>query len=112
MLPARQAIAISMAFYELMTNAFKHGALADSKGRVHLAWAIDETNQPRINVQWHERDGPPVSAPNSKGFGTFIIDRALAAVMGGEVTMEYGPEGYSWTLDAPLLRNDGTGSAG
>ncbi|OBX17937.1 hypothetical protein A9995_14160 [Erythrobacter sp. QSSC1-22B] len=111
MLPARQAIAISMAFYELMTNAFKHGALAAPKGRVDLTWAIGETNGPRINVEWRELHGPPVSAPNSKGFGTFIIDRALAAEMSGKVSMKYDPEGYRWALDAPLPQNESTGSA-
>jgi PAS domain S-box-containing protein len=111
MLPAGQAIAFSMAFYELMTNAFKHGALTDPKGWVQLTWVLAGTDEPRINVQWQERGGPPASSPNSKGFGTFIIDRALTSVMNGEVTVEYGLEGYSWTLDAPLTQNEGAGSS-
>ena len=102
MVPARQAIALSMAFYELMTNAFKHGALSTSDGRVKLNWAI-ESDPSRISVEWRERDGPPVGLPDTKGFGTFLIDRALAAEMSGDVAMNYGADGYSWTLRAPLL---------
>ncbi len=105
MLPARQAIALSMALYELMTNAFKHGALSTSNGRVNLSWAL-ELDESRIRIEWGEKDGPPVSAPDRKGFGTFLIDRALAAEMNGEVTMDYGPDGYNWTLRAPLLSHE------
>ncbi len=109
MLPARQAIALSMAFYELMTNAFKHGALSSSPGRVELSWRI-ETEGSRIRIEWREVDGPPVITPERKGFGTFLIDRALAAEMNGSVAMNYGAMGYSWTLDAPLPAQEGPGS--
>ena len=47
MLPARQAIALSMAFYELMTNAFKHGALSAASGHVDLAWEMEPGDLPQ-----------------------------------------------------------------
>jgi PAS domain S-box-containing protein len=112
MLPARQAIALSMAFYELLTNAFKHGALAAEGGHVRICWSFIEGDAPRLRIEWRESGGPPVAAPRAKGFGTFLIERALAAEMGGQVTMAYDPAGFRWTLDAPfLLADEGTAAA-
>lgn len=103
MLPARQAIAVSMAFYELLTNAFKYGALSAPDGRVQLEWTVEDGEPPRIAIGWSESGGPPAVEPTSKGFGSFLIDRALAAEMRGEVAMAYGADGYRWTLSAPYL---------
>ena len=103
MLPARQAIALSMAMFELLTNAFKHGALSNEGGQVHLKWLIDHGEPARIRIEWHETGGPPVAAPQRKGFGTFLIDRALAAEMNGDVSVNFDTDGYSWALSAPLL---------
>ncbi len=110
MLPARQAIALSMAFYELMTNAFKHGALSGPDGRVDLGWSLAGEDASQIMIAWRESGGPQVAPPQTKGFGTFLIDRALAAEMNGTVTMNYETPGYSWTLSAPLLPLEETGT--
>ena len=110
MLPARQAIALSMAFYELMTNAFKHGALSGPEGRVDLGWSLAGEGIPQIVIAWRESGGPQVAPPRTTGFGTFLIDRALAAEMNGTVTMNYETHGYSWTLSAPLSPLEDTGT--
>ncbi|MGB3723276.1 MAG: HWE histidine kinase domain-containing protein [Pacificimonas sp.] len=100
--PARQALSFSMAFYELMTNAFKHGALSDPAGKVHLGWTISNDDEPRVHFIWRERGGPPAVQPVVKGFGTFLIDRAFSMDMAGTVTMRFEKRGFTWELVAPL----------
>jgi two-component sensor histidine kinase len=41
-----------------------------------------------------ERDGPPVKAPLTKGFGTQLIERGLAAQLDGQVSTFYDPAGF------------------
>ena len=102
-LPSRQALAFSMAFYELATNALKYGALSSPNGVVDLNWRI-ETGEAAdlLTVTWSERDGPATEEPTRKGFGSFIIGRALAAETGGSVGTSFSKEGFSWRLEMPL----------
>jgi PAS domain S-box-containing protein len=93
------AVAFSMAVHELATNAIKYGALSREAGRVDIAWsAADE----RFRWQWRERGGPPVSLPQRTGFGSRMIERALALQLSGKVTVDYAPAGLVCTIDAPL----------
>jgi two-component sensor histidine kinase len=43
-----------------------------------------------------------VSAPERKGFGSLMIERALAVQVDGEVTVDYADGGVVCTIDAPL----------
>lgn len=111
-LPSRQALALSMAFYELATNALKHGSLSVSDGRVDLLWAVEmDGDHRRLTVDWTEKDGPPATDPAEKGFGSFIIGRALAMETGGEVETDYLTHGFRWRLAMPL-ENESNSSKG
>jgi PAS domain S-box-containing protein len=95
----RSAIALSMAFHELATNALKYGALSAEGGLVSLRWsATDE----RFRLRWEESGGPIVVAPTRKGFGSRMIEQALALELRGDVRIEYLPSGVVCTIDAPL----------
>lgn len=99
------AVAFSMAVHELATNAIKYGALSAEAGRVDIAWrAADD----RFRWQWRERGGPPVVAPERTGFGSRMIERALALQLAGKVAIDYAPSGLVCTIDAPLaaMRDD------
>jgi PAS domain S-box-containing protein len=95
----KSAVALSMAIHELCTNAFKYGALSLVGGRLAIDWAIDGH---RFRLSWQERGGPPVSAPRHKGFGSLMIERALAAQIDGEARIEYAPNGLICRIEAPL----------
>ncbi len=102
-LPSRQALAISMALYELATNAVKYGSLSASDGKVDLTWSItDNDNSREVLLKWVERDGPEVVVPKGKGFGSFVIDRALSMETSGTVDVSYSASGFEWCLKAPL----------
>lgn len=103
-LPSRHALAISMALYELSTNAIKHGALSVPDGRVELTWTIngDEEGAGEVLMNWVERDGPETVVPTEKGFGSFVVDRALTIETDGDVKLSYPPSGFEWTFRMPL----------
>jgi PAS domain S-box-containing protein len=93
------AVAFSMAVHELATNAIKYGALAADSGHVDIAWS---TVDDRLRWQWRERGGPPVALPERTGFGSRMIERALALQLSGKAAIEYRPAGIVCTIDAPL----------
>jgi two-component sensor histidine kinase len=92
------AQAIGLALHELATNAGKYGALSTDKGRVDVCWgAADGT----LTMSWTERDGPPVSAPKRRGFGTTVIETMANHSLDGAVDLDYAPSGVTWRLACP-----------
>jgi PAS domain S-box-containing protein len=106
LLPERTALALSMAFHELATNAVKHGALSVSTGTVSLEWSIaNADNGQNLTMRWAESGGPipkPPSSEAAKGFGSVVIDRALTMQSRGTVRIDYPADGMRWTFTAPL----------
>jgi PAS domain S-box-containing protein len=98
-LSPKTAVALALSLHELCTNAAKYGGLSVPGGRVELAWACDEE---RLRLRWRELGGPPVLAPARRGFGTRMLERGLAAELGGKVTIAFDADGVVCTLDAPL----------
>lgn len=94
------ALALSMALHELCTNAMKYGSLSTLAGQVELNWDIDGGGV--VHLVWAESGGPPVSAPARSGFGTRLLQRSLAAELGGQVDLDYRPEGLVCTITARL----------
>jgi PAS domain S-box-containing protein len=99
----RIALSLSMALHELATNAVKHGALAAPEGRVAIDWRLEGAGaERRLRLRWRERGGPPVAPPARRGFGSRMLERALAADTRGRATLDFAPEGLVFELDAPL----------
>jgi two-component sensor histidine kinase/DNA-binding response OmpR family regulator len=93
-------IALAMTFNELCTNTTKFGALSVPKGRVEIAWTIDELKQ-RLRLVWTERGGPAVEPPTRRSFGTRMMG-SLGQQLTGQVRLEYEPGGFIYSLDVPL----------
>jgi len=98
-LDAKMALSLSMAFYELGSNALKYGALSGAHGQVTLAWTV-EANE--LRVTWTEQGGPPVTQPTRRGFGSRLLERGLAAELEGEVRLSFDPGGLICTIRAAL----------
>jgi PAS domain S-box-containing protein len=92
------AQAIGLALHELATNAGKYGALSTDKGRVDVRWG---TYSDMLTMSWTERDGPPVSAPKQRGFGTVVIEAMAQYSVDGAVDLHYAPSGLIWRLTCP-----------
>ena len=102
-LTPRPALAFSMAFHELATNAVKYGALTNEVGHILLDWDIIDGARTRIlRLTWQEFDGPPVCPPSRRGFGSRMIERALADELEGHAEIDYRPDGIVFTAEARL----------
>ena len=97
-LNAASAQAIGLALHELATNAGKYGALSTDRGRVDICWRTDGD---AFTMSWTEREGPPVSAPTQRGFGTIVMETMAKRSVDGTVDVEYAPLGLTWRLSCP-----------
>ncbi len=96
------AVTLGMAFHELTTNAAKYGALSVPGGKVRVAW---QTCAPgRLHLEWQELDGPPVSPPRRRGYGSRLIEQVLPAGVDGEIRLQFRIEGVRCSMDMPLER--------
>jgi PAS domain S-box-containing protein len=97
-LKAAGAQAIGLALHELATNAGKYGALSTDAGRVDISWGSDGDT---FTMSWTERDGPPVSPPERRGFGTIVMQAMTERSVDGAVNLDYAPSGLTWRLTCP-----------
>jgi PAS domain S-box-containing protein len=96
---------LSLALYELATNAAKYGALSIPDGRVAIGWDLGASTGEgrRFRMTWRETGGPPVRPPARKGFGHVVIAEMVAAALRGVVKLDFDAAGVAWTLDAPAV---------
>jgi two-component sensor histidine kinase/PAS domain-containing protein len=97
-LKAVTAQAIGLALHELSTNAGKYGALSTNRGRVDIGWGTDGDT---FTMSWIESDGPPVSEPTRRGFGSVVMGVLAERSLGGSVNLDYAPAGVQWRLTCP-----------
>jgi light-regulated signal transduction histidine kinase (bacteriophytochrome)/CheY-like chemotaxis protein len=87
LLTPKSALSLSLAIHELATNAAKYGALTKPDGRVSVTWqALDDGT---VELTWSESGGPVVTPPSRRGFGSTLIERALAMETGGRANLHY-----------------------
>jgi two-component sensor histidine kinase/PAS domain-containing protein len=102
-LTPKTALAMTLAFHELATNALKYGAWSDEKGKVTVSCRItEERDRGRFRLQWRETGGPEVSGPKRRGFGSKLIERGLAHEVQGQASIAFEPAGVVCVVDAPL----------
>jgi PAS domain S-box-containing protein len=99
MVSPKTGVSLAMAVHELATNAVKYGSFSSEGGTVHVCWEVRES---RLHLCWAERGGPRVEAPSRRGFGSRMIERGLAAELGGTVRIDFQAHGVVCTVDAPL----------
>src|SRR5262245_64799601 len=98
LLAPKLALTMALLFHELTTNAAKYGALSHSVGKISVRWSRSEN---WLNLDWRESEGPPVTAPNHRGFGTRLFLRALEQ-FGGKVEAIFPSTGLVCKLSVPL----------
>jgi PAS domain S-box-containing protein len=105
LLAPRAAQAIAMALNELATNAVKYGALSGPSGFVKVSWSAQplENGRRRLRLTWSESGGPPVSPPQRRGFGSELIEGAIAYELRGKAHLEFHPDGVVCEFDVVLL---------
>ncbi len=98
----KTAVTLAMALHELCTNAVKYGALSVAGGSVALRWEIEQEPEPRLTMTWRERGGPTVEPPSRRGFGSRLIERALATELRGIAQLDFRSDGLVCQINAPL----------
>ena len=96
---ASAAQTLGMVLHELAANAGKYGALSGSAGDVRIEWALDR-KAPDTNfvMSWTESNGPLVTEPGRKGFGSTVAFDLVRSNLQGEVDFEFAPTGVKWRL--------------
>jgi two-component sensor histidine kinase len=100
----QQAVGLSLAVYELATNALKYGALSNGSGTIDIIWSAGADNAFRFT--WHENGGPPVSAPTRRGFGSRLTDQIVANYFSGTGATTYDPDGLRFELVGVFRQGD------
>ena len=87
LLSSRDALSVTLALHELVTNAVKHGAFANSEGRIQLRWKVEPSPARSEAAPFVERGGwssgegagaqgirvaPPQLARSAIGCGLFV----------------------------------------
>ena len=67
-------------------------------GRVDVRWRLEGVT---FVMSWTERNGPPVSPPERRGFGSTVVDPMAKLSVGGKVELDYAPSGLMWRLTCP-----------
>lgn len=102
-LKTQAAQMLGIAFHELATNAVKHGALGEAGGHVKLDWSVTETEPGThsLSINWTETTETPVQLRRTHGFGSQILEDAVAETTNGDATFEVTARGARWSLYVP-----------
>jgi two-component sensor histidine kinase len=86
--------ALAMAVHELATNALKYGALSAPTGSVAFSWSATPCDGgEKVAFVWKEEGGPSPRRPEKDGYGHRMIRSVAARETGGEVEIDYRPDG-------------------
>ncbi|BCG83816.1 PAS domain S-box protein [Mesorhizobium sp. 113-3-3] len=101
---------LGIAFHELATNSAKYGVLSGEKGKIAVRWGITGAGASGLfHLTWAETDGPEVQAIGHGGFGTVVLKRVAPAAINGQGNLDYGRNGVTWSLEAPLASVQASG---
>jgi light-regulated signal transduction histidine kinase (bacteriophytochrome) len=78
---------LALVLHEMITNSAKYGSLCDSSGTLSLT--IARTRMGELEIYWKESGGPPVRAPERRGFGTTIVEKSIPYELKGEAEVQY-----------------------
>ncbi|MGJ3263479.1 MAG: sensor histidine kinase [Salinarimonas sp.] len=103
-LSQRQARMFGLALHELATNATKHGALSVVDGTVRISWSVHrlDADGSRLSLTWQEADGPDVTPPQRKGFGSRLLEDVVAHELDGEAQLVYRQSGLVYRISFPV----------
>lgn len=104
-LRARQVQNFALAVHELTTNAVKYGALKVETGRLTASWEIvlDKRERRRVALSWVE-SGVMIEpgTVTRRGYGTELIQEALAYALEAEVAYQLGRDGVRCRIEMPI----------
>ena len=100
LLSAEATQSIAIVLHEVVTNAFKYGALSTENGRISVRWDWLRVGE-RFLLEWIEAQGPPVVAPIQAGYGTRAIRNLIPYELGGTVELCFDEMGLRCRIELP-----------
>jgi two-component sensor histidine kinase len=93
-LPASVTITLALMLNELATNAAKYGALSSTTGKIGISWTVKPATGAALAValEWRERDGPRITPPLRRGFGSRLLAGSAEQIKGA-LEMEFAADG-------------------
>jgi two-component sensor histidine kinase len=82
--------------HELATNSAKYGSLSLASGTLDVSC---NSHGDEVVVTWTERGDPALKVPAMlNGFGSKLVQRSMAAQLGGSIAFDWSEEGLVVTL--------------
>jgi two-component sensor histidine kinase len=74
-----------------------------SAGKIAVHWSFHEGGvaPDYFRLIWQERDGPTVTPPKRKGFGSFVMEQMIKREIDATVKISFASDGIVWTLNMP-----------
>ncbi|WP_315702631.1 MULTISPECIES: sensor histidine kinase [unclassified Bradyrhizobium] len=92
----RSSTTLALVLHELATNSAKYGSLSLARGTLDVSC---NAHDDEVVMTWTERGGPPLKAPAMlNGFGSSLMQRTMAAQLGGSIAFDWSEEGLVATL--------------
>jgi two-component sensor histidine kinase len=96
---------LALGLHEMLTNAYRYGALSSPLGSIVIAWQrVKVENRVMLELTWIETGGATVSPPERFGFGRSLIERLVPRAIEGTSQLIFAPEGVRWILHFPIER--------
>ena len=94
---------LALVIHEMITNSAKYGALSDSSGVLKIG--IEKASDGALELSWKEIGGPPVQAPERRGFGSTIVERSIPFELNGEAEVRFELSGVEarWCIPAKYV---------
>ncbi|MBO0344680.1 GAF domain-containing protein [Roseibium sp. CAU 1637] len=90
---------VALVMHEMVTNAAKYGALSVPEGKLRISWVLETDGA--VSIAWLESNGPAVTPPRRRGFGSTIIEHSVPHELQGESQINYPAEGVRASFKLP-----------
>ena len=108
-LTSKSSLTLALAIHELATNAAKYGCLSVAEGQLSITWsATEHESAPLLTIEWVELDGPAVTEPTRRGFGTKLIELSLVRGLDAKVSRTFDPTGVRCSMAIPFNKDLGS----
>jgi PAS domain S-box-containing protein len=104
------AQALALVVHELATNSAKYGALSVEAGALRIEWTRPKPGSgSMLALDWIEEDGPPVTRPERRGFGSVVLQTSVERQLGGTVDLNWRPQGLRCRIQVPAAETIASG---
>jgi two-component system, chemotaxis family, CheB/CheR fusion protein len=103
LLKPKAAVTLGLVLHEMCTNAAKYGALAGPGRQLAVTWTVEGVGEDAmLRLQWTESGGTGVKPPEKSGFGTRVINQSIEYELGGDIRVDFRPEGVAYVISVPV----------